>query len=80
VKSVRLGPALEEKVQRAARALGISQSAFIRDALARRCEEVLGGALAPRLAPVIGVVESSGGRAGRTRAALRAVLDRKRRR
>ena len=43
----------------------------IRDALARRCEEVLGGSLAERLASVIGIVKSSGGRAARSGVAFR---------
>jgi hypothetical protein len=80
VKSVRLEPGLQTKLERAARALAQSQSEFIRDALARRCEEVLGGALAVRLAPVVGIVKTSGGRAHRTRDAYRKVLARRRRR
>jgi Ribbon-helix-helix protein, copG family len=78
VKSVRLDPKLETKLERAARAVALSQSEFIRDALARRCEEVLGGSLAERLAPVIGIVNSSGGRAKRTGAAFRQLLARRR--
>jgi len=80
LKSVRLDADLEAKLERAARALATSQSEFIRDALTRRCDEVLGGSLAERLAPVIGVVNSSGGRAARTGAALREALARRRRR
>jgi hypothetical protein len=49
MKSVRLDSALETELARAARALSMSQSEFIRDALARRCAEVLGGSLAVRL-------------------------------
>jgi hypothetical protein len=79
MKSVRLDPFLEEKLQRAARAAAMSQSQFIRDALIRRCEEVLGGSLAERLAPVIGIVKSSGGRAVNTGAHFRRLLARKRR-
>ena len=78
-KSVRLDAALEAKLERAARATATSQSEFIRDALARRCDEVLGGSLAERLAPVIGIVNSSGGRAARTGSAFREVLVRRRR-
>ena len=61
MKSVRLGDELEAKLDRAARALAMSQSEFLRDALARRCAEVLGGSLEERLAPVIGIVKSGGG-------------------
>jgi hypothetical protein len=60
--------------------LATSQSAFIRDALARRCEEVLGATLAERLASVLGIVKSSGGRAARSGAAFREALARGRRR
>ncbi len=80
MKSVRLDANLEAKLERAARATATSQSEFIRDALARRCDEVLAGSLADRLAPVVGIVRSSGGRASRTGAALREILVRKRKR
>lgn len=79
MKSVRLDADLEAKLERAARALATSESEFIRDALARRCEEVLGGSLAERLAPVIGIVKSSGGRATQSGSAFRAALARRRR-
>jgi predicted DNA-binding protein len=74
MKSVRLDADLESKLERAARALATSQSEFIRDALARRCDEVLGGSLAQRLVSVIGIVKSSGGRATRSGPAFRAAL------
>jgi hypothetical protein len=79
MRSVRLDPELEEKLQRAARALATTQSEFIRDALTRRCAEVLGGSLAERLVSVIGVVSSAGGRAGQSGAAFRALLARRHR-
>ena len=79
MKSVRLDADLADKLERAARARSMSQSEFIREALARRCEEVLGGSLAERLAPVIGIVQSAGGgRAAHTGAAFRTLLKRKR--
>jgi len=80
VKSVRLGRDLQEKLERAARSLAVSQSEFIRDALSRRCDEVLGVSLAQRLAPVVGIVQSSGGRAERSGDAFREILARRRRR
>jgi hypothetical protein len=80
VKSVRLDAELAAKLERAASALATSQSEFIRDALARRCDEVLGGTLAQRLVWAIGIVESSGGRATRSGAAFREALARRRRR
>ncbi len=78
--SVRLDQDLETKLERAARALAMSQSEFLRDALARRCEEVLGGSLRQRLAPLVGIVNSSGGRAASSGAAFRTALARKRKR
>ncbi len=63
VKSVRLDRELEELLERAARAEGVSESAFIRDALRRRCQEVLKRNLYEELSElgVIGVVSSGGG-------------------
>jgi hypothetical protein len=80
MKSVRLDKNLEERLERAARALAVSQSEFLREALARRCDEVLGSSLQQRLAPVIGMVKSSGGRAERSGAAFRATLAKRRKR
>jgi hypothetical protein len=58
-----------------------SQSEFIRDALERRCDEVLGESLAERLAPVIGIVASDhGGRASNTGKAFRKLLAKRKRR
>jgi hypothetical protein len=79
MKSVRLNDNLEAKLERAARTLGVSQSEFLRDALTRRCAEVLGDSLQQRLAPVIGIVNSSGGRASHSGAAFRAALAKRRR-
>ena len=80
MKSVRLDENLEVRLQRAARALAMSQSEFLRDALARRCDEVLGDSLQERLAPVVGIVKSSGGRAAHSGAAFKAVVIRRPRR
>jgi hypothetical protein len=77
-KSVRLDPELEALLERASRALDVSQSELIREALLRRCQEVLGPSLSERLQPVIGLIESSGGRASDTGAAFRQILARKR--
>jgi hypothetical protein len=74
VKSIRVSGDLEAKLRRAARALAMTQSEFVRDALARRCDEVLGGSLAERLLPAIGIVKSSGGRAAHSGVAFRATL------
>jgi hypothetical protein len=80
MKSVRLDDDLEQKLERAARAVAMTQSEFLRDALARRCDEVLGGSLAERLGAVVGVVNSSGGRAHRSGAAFREALAKRRKR
>ena len=80
MKSVRLDDNLQAKLERAARALAMTQSEFLRDALDRRCDEVLGDSLEQRLAPVVGIVKSSGGRAAHSGKAFRAALARRRRR
>jgi hypothetical protein len=77
---VGLDAELERRLERAARALAMSQSEFLRDALTRRCDEVLGSSLEERLAPVIGIVNSSRGRAAHSGAAFRASLAKRRRR
>jgi len=69
MKSVRFDAQLETNLKRAARTLGVSQSSFIREAVAKRCEEVLGESLEEKLASIIGFIQTSGGRArnaGRT--------------
>jgi hypothetical protein len=58
VKSVRLAPDLEARLREAARIVGVSESAFIRDALDTRINEVLSQRLDRRLAPMIGVIDS----------------------
>lgn len=76
-KSVRLTKAMEADLERASQALGISQSQLVREAVARRCDEVLGATLAQRLAPVVGSIKSAGGRARRTGDAFRRALRRR---
>jgi predicted transcriptional regulator len=76
--SVRLDSDLEARLKRAAQALDMSPSDFIRDALVRRCEQVLQESLAERLAPVIGIIESPGGRAVQTGAAFGRAVARRR--
>jgi len=51
-KSFRLDPELEIRLERAARAEGMSTSESIRRAIDRYCKQVLGTTLAPRLADV----------------------------
>jgi DNA-binding transcriptional LysR family regulator len=78
-KSVRLEPALAASLDRAARAVGVTHSEFIRDAVVRRCEEVLGVTLFDRLAGTLGTVRAGGGRARKTGAAFRRALAKKKR-
>lgn len=70
---------LEKRIGQAARSLGISQSELIRRAVARTCDDNLGATLAERLAPAIGCVRSTGGRARRSGRAFKRALRRKRR-
>jgi hypothetical protein len=70
-KNVRFDPALEASLEQAARALGVSQSELIRDAVAKRSEEVWQPSLAERLGPVSGRIKTSGGRARDTGKAFR---------
>ncbi len=63
MKSVRLGKTLERDLSVAAKRLGVTESEFVRSAVAARCHEVLGDSLAERLQDVIGAINSQGGRA-----------------
>ncbi len=63
MRSVRLDEQLEARLAEAARVTGQPVSAIIRDAVAERCDVLLGRRLDGRLADVIGVVSSEGGRA-----------------
>jgi predicted DNA-binding protein len=76
-KSVRFDRELESRLEEAAKALGLTQSELIRDAITKRCEQVLRPSLAKSLAPFIGRVKSAGGRARHTGAAFRRALGKK---
>jgi predicted transcriptional regulator len=78
VKSVRLNPALEARLDEAARISVRSVSKIIREAIEERCRHILGEQLAPRLADVTGIVHSAGGRARRTGKAFATRLKAKR--
>jgi len=74
MKSVRLGPELEEKVQKAAAVNGESVSEFLRRAAAERADRAL---LADNLSlfdDVAGVVHGGGGRARRSGEAFGRLL------
>jgi hypothetical protein len=81
MKSLRLAPDLEERLERAAAATGESLSEFIRRAAAARADAVLTGDGAGDWSDVIGVIHGGGGRARRTGEAFADLLaDSKRRR
>jgi len=63
MKSVRLDPALEGKLQEAARLQGVSESALIRQAIEQCCDTILSNRADLRLADVIGSTHGGGGRA-----------------
>lgn len=78
MKSVRLDPEVEKQLERAAEIAGISESEFIREAIRRQADKVLGGSLDARLADVIGTVRSEGGRARRAHDQFRDLLKKER--
>ena len=63
MKSVRLDDRLEANLRAAARAIGVTESEFIRAAVDERSRQVLGDSLEERLSGVIGAVSTRGGRA-----------------
>ncbi|MBI2180061.1 MAG: ribbon-helix-helix domain-containing protein [Deltaproteobacteria bacterium] len=73
-KSVRFDRQLETMLEEAADALGVSQSKLIREAIAEKCREVLRPPLSQSLAPVIGRIQSKGGRARHTGVAFKRAL------
>jgi len=74
MRSLRLDPELDQKVQRAAAIRGESVSEFIRHAAAERAEETLALRPSERFADVAGVIHGDGGRARRTGDAFADVL------
>lgn len=75
MRSVRLGQELEAQLEEAAQITGEPVSEIIREAVRRRCDEVLGGRLDRRLADVIGVV-SGGGNSRKTGRTFTSLLQR----
>lgn len=80
MKSVRLDETLESRLREAARLAGVPASTFIRQAIEERCDRVLAQRLDLRLADVIGVVNTHGGRARRTGKAFLETLRERRQR
>lgn len=63
MKSVRLDPELQSRLKQAARLAGVSESDFIRAAIAEQSDATLTNTLEGRLAGLVGAVHSKGGRA-----------------
>ena len=78
MKSVRLSPSLEARLKLVSLAEGIRPSETMRRAIARHCDEVLGATLDARLSDIVGVVRTTGGRAGRTGVVFKRILRRRR--
>jgi len=74
MKSLRLDPDLESRLERAAAVRGESLSEFIRRAAAERADATLVVSLAADFDDVVGVVHGGGGRARRTGAAFTEVV------
>ncbi len=74
MKTLRLDPDLEERLQRAAAVTGESLSEFIRRAAAVRADATLGAAPATDFHDVLGVAHDGGGRARRTGEAFAQAL------
>ena len=63
MKSVRFDDRLQARLSAAARAAGVTESEFIRQAVAERSEQLLGDSIEHRLSGVLGAISSRGGRA-----------------
>ncbi len=74
MRSLRLDPALDDKIRRAAAATGLTVSAFIRRAVAERADAVLAERPRSLFADVAGAVHGGGGRAERTGEVFSKVL------
>lgn len=73
-KSFRIDPVLEKRLEEAARRQAVPVSVVVREAIERHCDRVLGDDLKSRMADVIGIVHSGGGRAERTGEAFKRLL------
>jgi hypothetical protein len=74
MRSLRLDPELDEKIQRAAAINGESVSQFIRNAAKERADEILTVRPSDRFADVTGIVHGGGGQARRSGAAFTDAL------
>jgi hypothetical protein len=74
MKTLRLDPGLEERLQRAASVIGVSLSEFIRQAAAQRADEVLTANPREDFSDVLGVIHGGGGHARRSGQAFSELL------
>jgi predicted transcriptional regulator len=79
-KSFRLDPDLERRLEQAAAREGVPASALIRDAVRRRCDEVLGGTLLNELGEIVGAIDVGSNRSRRTGEAFAELLQKRRKR
>lgn len=63
MKSLRIDPETEEQLEIAAKTRGVSESEFIRQAIRKEAQVVVGETLEARIGDVVGTVRSKGGRA-----------------
>jgi hypothetical protein len=77
-KSFRLNPELERRLEQAAAREGVPASELIRDAVRRRCDEVLGGTLLQDLGNIVGAVDVGGEHSRRTGDAFAELLRKRR--
>jgi hypothetical protein len=74
VKTLRLDPELEKRLQRAASVAGVSLSEFIRQAAAQRADAVLRANPREDFADVLGVIHGRGNQARHTGQAFSDLL------
>ena len=78
-KSFRLDPELQHRLEEAAAREGIPASALIRDAVRRRCDDVLGRTLLKDLGDIVGAIDVGGDSSLRTGREFTTLLRNKRR-
>ena len=78
--SFRIDPHLAWRLRQVAARRAVPVSVVVREAITRYCDAVLSDDACARLADVIGIVESDGGRAPHSGRAFKDALTRRRRR
>lgn len=73
-RSFRIDPSLERRLREVAARENLPVSVVVREAITRHCDAVLAADPRARLADVIGVVKSDGGRARRSGRAFAEAL------